>query len=156
MVTRRHGLGPVWHCMPCGRLLPSTLALALMFLPACGASPKKTSAAVTDRGALTLSSSNRSPSGTDSAIGITAPPATASSPPSAAAPTFLLGGHLLYTMDGVIREWDRAGERRLTDANVYCCVLRVSPKIRRLMVMPGTDAVGAVRGGTLSPTGDDY
>ena len=97
-----------------------------------------------------------SPSGTDSATSTTAPPARASAPPSATGPTFVLGGHLFYTMDGVIHEWDRAGDRRLTGANAYCCVLRVSPITRRLMVMPGTDAVGAVSGGTLSPTGGDY
>ena len=97
-----------------------------------------------------------SPSGTDLATGTTAPPAIASSPPSAAAPSFVLGGPLNYTLAGVIHQWDRKGDRGLTDANTYCCVLRASPTTSRLMVMPGTDAVGAVRGGTLSPNGGDY
>lgn len=66
-----------------------------------------------------------------------------------------LRGHLLYetAADGDVQAlWsaDRHGSRRLTAPGRYCCLLRISPDRKQLLVMPGGDPGTPVTGGTLA------
>ena len=68
-----------------------------------------------------------------------------------------LSGHILYTTSApgdVQTFWriDRAGTARLTEPGAYCCLHRISPDHRRLLVMPGDDSLlgDPPTGGTLT------
>jgi Tol biopolymer transport system component len=47
-------------------------------------------------------------------------------------------------------------ERRVTAPGDFCCVLRVSPNHRRILVMPGGDIPPPVTGGTINLNGGDF
>src|SRR5690348_10289229 len=72
-----------------------------------------------------------------------------------------LSGHLLFTRTQgqdvqAIFLLSGARERRLTAPGSYCCVLRISPDHRKLLVMPGGDIAPPVTGGTLSLSGSGF
>ena len=48
------------------------------------------------------------------------------------------------------------GERQLTQPGQYCCLLRVSPDHRRILVMPAGDIPPPLTGGTLRLTGTGF
>lgn len=81
---------------------------------------------------------------------------------SASAPsTVSVRGHLLFTRttgNDVQAIYLRAGrsERRLTDPGAYCCVVRVPPDRRRILVMPGGDIAPPVTGGTINLKGSQF
>jgi hypothetical protein len=91
----------------------------------------------------------------------TTPSATSSATEQSAAATATLQGHLLFTRT---TSPDRqalyvlfAGhERRVTEPGDYCCVVRISPNHRRILVVPGGDIPPPVTGGTINLNGGDF
>ncbi len=72
-----------------------------------------------------------------------------------------LRGHLLFTRAAAgdvqaIFEFSHRSERQVTPPGAYCCLLRVSPDRRRILVMPGGDIPLPVTGGTINRNGGDF
>ena len=68
-----------------------------------------------------------------------------------------LEGHILLTDGGLYVANADGGDRQLVhEEGAYCCADRISPDSRRILVMPGTDDTGSVRGGTLALDGSDF
>jgi Tol biopolymer transport system component len=70
-------------------------------------------------------------------------------------------GHLLFTRTTgedlqTIFMASGHSESRLTDPGSYCCLLRISPDHRRMLVMPGGDIPPPVTGGTINLMGTDF
>ena len=68
-----------------------------------------------------------------------------------------LEGRILIELDGLyIANADGTDRQLVYEQGEYCCVNRISPDRTRILVMPGTDDTGAVRGGTLSLDGSEF
>jgi Tol biopolymer transport system component len=68
-----------------------------------------------------------------------------------------LDGTTLLALDTLyVANADGTEQVRVHDAGEYCCVYRISPDRTRILVMPGTDQTGAVRGGALSLDGSNF
>ena len=68
-----------------------------------------------------------------------------------AVPTALEGRILLGDKDTFyLANADGSAVEQLADPRQYCCLARISPDHSRILTMPGTDQIGAVRGGTLT------
>jgi Tol biopolymer transport system component len=63
----------------------------------------------------------------------------------------LLNGETLYVADA-----DGSDRKEVHAPGAYCCVNRISPDHTAILVMPGTDDTGSVRGGTLSIDGSEF
>jgi len=108
-------------------------ALLALVLVGCAASPETT--APTE----TAQASTGVPTSTASAL-----------PPN-------LDGRILIALDSVYVADANGTDRQLVyEPGEYCCINRVSPDRTRILVMPGTDQTGAVRGGTLSVDGSEF
>ena len=68
-----------------------------------------------------------------------------------------LEGHILLTEDGMyIANADGSDRQLVHEEGEYCCVNRLSPDGTHILVMPGDDFTGAVRGGTLTLSGSVF
>ena len=94
------------------------------------------------------------------ACGGSAPAATSSSPDAtgtASAEPISLKGRILLTDGGLyVANADGSDRQLVHEEGAYCCVNRVSPDGTRILVMPGTDETGSVRGGTLTLDGSEF
>lgn len=121
-----------------GRVGRWWLVLLMVLLSAAACSGSSTPVAV------------RSPSSSPSAS------ASASPTPEAGGSLSLLSGHLLFGRpNGLVLATSR-GETVVSQAGQVCCVVRIAPSHMRVLVMPGTDAIGAVRGGTIDLAGRGF
>ena len=76
---------------------------------------------------------------------------------TASAQPISLEGHILLTDGGLYVANADGSERQLVYAEgAYCCINRLSPDETRVLVMPGDDFTGAVRGGTLTLDGSEF
>jgi hypothetical protein len=111
---------------------------ALVALAGCGGS-----AGVTPTGQApdTLSPASHSP----------APTAVSSEQ----TPSAGLEGRIVYGGDAAyfVANADWTDPQRIVEPDLYCCLMRISPDRTRILTMPGDDATGAVRGGTLTIDG---
>ena len=89
-----------------------------------------------------------------------APAATSTSPDATGTPSsepislegrILLNGETLYVANA-----DGTGREPVHEAGAYCCADRISPDRSLILVMPGTDDTGSVRGGTLTLDGSEF
>lgn len=79
------------------------------------------------------------------------PTPTAAPDPSAGAEPISLVGHILLTDGGLhVANADGSDRQLVHEEGAYCCINRLSPDGTRILVMPGDDYTGAVRGGTLT------
>ena len=89
-----------------------------------------------------------------------APTATSSLPAatdSASAEPISLEGRILLTDGGLyLANADGTDRQLVHEEGAYCCADRISPDRSRILVMPGTDDTGSVRGGTLALDGSDF
>ncbi len=81
--------------------------------------------------------------------------------PSRPVPSVVIRGQLLFTRttEGDVQTiYAMSGhrERRLTVPGHFCCLLRVSPDHRRILVMPGGDITPPVTGGTINLNGGHF
>ncbi len=88
-------------------------------------------------------------------------PAVTSTTPASASTTSAeprsLEGHILLTDGGLfVANPDGSVRRLVYQEGAYCCADRISPDRSRILVMPGTDDTGSVRGGTLALDGSDF
>ena len=88
-------------------------------------------------------------------------PATTSPPPgatgTASAVPIGLDGRILLTGETLdVANADGTDRREVHPPGAYCCVNRISPDRTQILVMPGTDETGSVRGGTLSLDGTEF
>jgi Tol biopolymer transport system component len=109
--------------------------------------------------ALTACSGPSSSSGAGSSEGSTATTATADE-----ASRIGLAGHILFTRTSgddlqtiFTADADGQHERQLTEPGQYCCVLKVSPRHDKILVMTGADPQPTpVTGGTLNLDGSGF
>lgn len=76
-------------------------------------------------------------------------------------PLGALPGHLLFTRTHgndvqTIYLVRGKSERRVTPPGAYCCLLRISPDHRKILVMPGGDIAPPVTGGTINLAGGGF
>ena len=89
------------------------------------------------------------------------PPAATSTSPdatgSASPEPISLDGHILLTDGGLyVANADGSDRQLVHEEGAYCCVNRVSPDGAGILVMPGDDFTGAVRGGMLTLDGSEF
>jgi hypothetical protein len=77
---------------------------------------------------------------------------------SASAEAIHLAGHIILGADDVynVANADGSDVEPLYEPGQYCCLARISPDHTRIIIMPGTDQTGAVRGGTLTLAGSKF
>ena len=108
----------------------SILGLAIV-LAGCSASPVATSSAPTDT------------------------PGTTGGTPSAE--PIDLEGRILLTDSGLyVASADGSDRQLVHEEGAYCCANRISPDGTRILVLPGDDYTGSVRGGTLTLDGAEF
>ena len=82
-------------------------------------------------------------------------PIAATSTPSAE--PISLEGRILLGLDTLyVANADGSDPQQVYAPGAYCCADRISPDRTRILVMPGTDDTGSVRGGTLALDGTDF
>lgn len=116
------------------------VVVALVSLAACSTGTRSSTSTVSLQGSKQLS-------------GITSP--------SRPVPSAAIRGQLLFTRttEGDVQTiYAMSGhrERRLTVPGDFCCLLRVSPNHRRILVMPGGDTTPPVTGGTINLNGGHF
>jgi len=133
----------------------AAVALAALVVPAAGAGELE--AAQTATADARAWSSVASIVLDDAAVGATTTAAMA----TIRHPSLGVPGRLLFTRttgNDVQTIFMAAGrtERRVTEPGSYCCLVRVSPDRRRILVMPGGDIQPPLTGGTIDFTGENF
>jgi dipeptidyl aminopeptidase/acylaminoacyl peptidase len=86
-----------------------------------------------------------------------APSSSAAAIGTASAEPISLEGQILLTGETLdVANADGTDRREVHPPGAYCCVNRISPDRTQILVMPGTDETGSVRGGTLSLDGTEF
>ena len=107
--------------------------------------------------AVVLAGCAASPPTTASAPTVTPSAPTATGDPTSAADPISLEGRILISDGGLyVANVDNTDRQLVHAEGAYCCVNRLSPDGTRILVMPGDDYTGAVRGGTLTTNGADF
>ena len=103
--------------------------------------------------AIVLAGCSASPVATSSAPAAT--PGTTGG--TASAQPIDLEGRILLKDDGLyVAKPDGSDPELVYAAGDYCCADRISPDHTRILVMPGTDETGSIRGGTLKLDGSGF
>ena len=107
--------------------------------------------------ALALVGCAESPAATSIAPIDTTEPSSGLPTVTASAEPLDLEGRILIELDGLYSANANGTDRQLVyEPGEYCCINRISPDRTRILVMPGSDETGAVRGGTLSLDGSEF
>jgi len=107
--------------------------------------------------ALALVGCAAPPAATSTAAIASPEPSAELSSATASAQALDLEGRILIELDGLYDANANGTDCQIVYAEGdYCCVNRISPDRTQILVMPGTDYTGAVRGGTLSLDGSEF